>query len=148
MLEALEALEPLEEMDEDEFDRGRDFRGTNMPRPPASSEFIAPLPLIVPHAGRLICGKVGGLATAVMEEGSGGAGPDDFEVWRSSSLSGYQTREARAPSARVAPPQSSQPSNVAGQRRASSTGWRAARWNRRLSCRRVEAARSASSPGN
>jgi hypothetical protein len=71
----------VEAMDEEELDRGSVLRGTNMPRD--SSEFIEPLPLSVPHAGRDICGKVGGFATAVMRESSGDGKLDC--KWRSSS---------------------------------------------------------------
>jgi hypothetical protein len=62
----LEDTDELEEMEDDELLRGRVFRGTNMPR--TSSGFIGLFPLIVPHAGREICGNVGGLATAVMRK--------------------------------------------------------------------------------
>ena len=81
----LDVLEALEEMDEAEFDRERVLRGTNMPR--TSSGFMEELPLIVPHAGRDICGKVGGLATAVMREGSGGVDLTRGNAWKSVSLS-------------------------------------------------------------
>lgn len=63
---ATEVPDELVEMEEDEFVRERVLRGTNMPL--TSSGFIGLLPLMVPHAGREICGKVGGLATAVMRK--------------------------------------------------------------------------------
>lgn len=64
--EATVVLDEFEEMEDDELVRGRVLRGINMPR--ASSAFIGLFPLIVPHADREICGKVGGLATAVMRK--------------------------------------------------------------------------------
>lgn len=61
-----EDADDVDDTDEEEFERWIVLRGRNMPL--TSSGFIefmvcVPLPT---HAGRLICGKVGGLATAVM----------------------------------------------------------------------------------
>lgn len=59
-----------EESDDDELARCALFRGMNMRA--TSSGFIElrpPCPGLVPHAGRLIWGKLGGLATAVICEG-------------------------------------------------------------------------------
>lgn len=61
-------LDEFELIEEDELLRDRGLRGANIPL--TSSGFIGTLPLLVPHAGRDICGKFGGLATAVMREGS------------------------------------------------------------------------------
>ena len=58
-------------IEEDELLRDKGLRGANIPL--TSSGFIGAPPLIVPHAGLEICGKLGGLATAVMREGSGKA---------------------------------------------------------------------------
>lgn len=66
----VEELDALEETDEDELLRGIDFRGIKTPL--TSSEFIVfrdwPPPPLMPHAGRLMLEKLGGLATAVMRK--------------------------------------------------------------------------------
>ena len=64
--DVLDAVEPLEDIDEEELLRESVFRGTNMPL--TSSGFMELFPLRVPHAGREIWGKEGGLATAVMRK--------------------------------------------------------------------------------
>ena len=61
---AMVVLDEAEETEDDEFERESCLRGANMPL--ASSGFMGLLPLMLPHAGREIWGKVGGLATAVM----------------------------------------------------------------------------------
>lgn len=63
----VDELDEVEETEDDELERGKVLRGANMPMPPrTSSGFIGLFPLSVPHAGREICEKFGGLATAVM----------------------------------------------------------------------------------
>lgn len=66
----VEELDALEETEEDELLRGIDFRGIKTPL--TSSEFIVfrdwPPPPLMPHAGRLMLEKLGGLATAVMRK--------------------------------------------------------------------------------
>ncbi len=68
----VEALDELELIDEVELLRDKVLRGANIPF--TSSGFIEVLPLILPHAGRDICEKLGGLATAVMSESLGKPG--------------------------------------------------------------------------
>lgn len=67
----MEELDALDETEEDELLRGIDFRGIKTPL--TSSEFIEfrdwPPPPLIPHAGRLMLEKLGGLATAVMRKG-------------------------------------------------------------------------------
>lgn len=66
----VEELDALEDTDEEELLRGIDFRGIKTPL--TSSEFIEfrdwPAPPLIPHAGRLMLEKLGGLATAVMRK--------------------------------------------------------------------------------
>lgn len=66
----VEELDALDDTDEDELLRGMDFRGIKTPL--TSSEFIEfrdwPPPPLIPHAGRLMFEKLGGLATAVMRK--------------------------------------------------------------------------------
>lgn len=63
-------VEEFEDMEDDELVRGIVFRGTKTPL--TSSEFIEfrDWPPLIPHAGRLILEKLGGLATAVMRKDS------------------------------------------------------------------------------
>lgn len=60
----VDEFEEVELTEDDELVRDKVFRGINMPL--TSSGFIGALPSIEPHAGRDICWKLGGLATAVM----------------------------------------------------------------------------------
>jgi hypothetical protein len=66
----VEEADALEDTDEDELLRGIDFRGIKPPL--RSSGFIEfrdwPPPPLMPHAGRLMLEKLGGLATAVMRK--------------------------------------------------------------------------------
>jgi hypothetical protein len=60
----VDEAEDVDDNEDEELVRDKFLRGTNMPL--TSSGFIGALPSMEPHAGRVICGKVGGLATAVM----------------------------------------------------------------------------------
>lgn len=65
----VDELDEVEETDDDELVRDKALRGANMSTPPrTSSGFIRLFPLNVPHAGREICEKFGGFATAVMRK--------------------------------------------------------------------------------
>lgn len=66
----VDELDEVEETEDDELLRAKGgLRCVNMSMPPrTSSGFIELFPLNVPHAGREICEKVGGLATAVMRK--------------------------------------------------------------------------------
>lgn len=72
MLTAVEEddVEEIEDIEDDELVRGIVFRGIKTPL--TSSEFIefSDWPPLMPHAGRLILEKLGGLATAVMRKDS------------------------------------------------------------------------------
>lgn len=68
-----EDVDELEEMEEDELVRWMFLRVANMPR--GSSELIelSDCPPLTPHCGRLRFDRLGGFATAVMENASGEA---------------------------------------------------------------------------
>lgn len=66
----LDDVDEFEDMEDDELVRGTVFRGIKTPL--TSSEFIEfrDWPPLIPHAGRLMLEKLGGLATAVMRKNS------------------------------------------------------------------------------
>ncbi len=62
----LEDVEEFDDMEDDELVRWILFRGMNMPLTSSGFMGLSDCPPLMPHAGRLMLGKLGGLATAVM----------------------------------------------------------------------------------
>jgi hypothetical protein len=59
-------VDDVDDRDEDEFVRGMVLRGANMARLSSGFMALSDCPPLIPHPGRLMLEKLGGLATAVM----------------------------------------------------------------------------------
>lgn len=93
----VEEAEEFEDMDEDELVRGIVFRGIKTPL--TSSEFIEfrDWPPLIPHAGRLMLEKLGGLATAVMRNDGIESVAGERSLGRSGSRVGWDSEYHRCP---------------------------------------------------